>query len=165
MTDGDSRALLAEVLEFLKDRPRFNLRRGRNRNSDDLAARIEAYLALWSKPPHPAISVGREHWRKVGFLRVDADERVVEPAPDGYWIRSWLHIDSAAIDLIDEILCARYHAAVHALPELSRAILRAYMRENLSFAEIAIRNDLSVAEVEKVLAGAMLYIGQALDLN
>lgn len=165
MTEHDTRALLAEALDFLNDHPRFSLRRNRRRNSYDLAARIDAHLEAWNTPPHPAIAVARDLWNTGGILRIDAEERIVEPTEGGYWIRCWTHIAHASIGEVDDALRARYEQAVAELPELQRAIFLAHLRENLAFADIGSRHGISVSDVRKHLAEALFHIGKALDFN
>lgn len=165
MTDRDTRALLAEALEFFNDHPRFSLRRNRDRDSYALASRIEAHLATWRKPAHPAIEAARIRWNTVGFLRVDDDERIVDVSTDGYWVRSWIHVNPETIGEIDDAMRTRYKAAVEALPDLMRTVFLENMRENLSYREIAARHALSIDEVESLLSLALFNIGATLDAD
>jgi DNA-directed RNA polymerase specialized sigma24 family protein len=163
MSDHDTRALLAEVLEFLNDRPRFSLRRNRRRNSYDLAARIAAHLAPWDRPPHRAIAVARDRWASSGVLRVDADEHIVVREADGYWVRGWIRIAFSNIGEIDEIRGARYRKALDALPEITRAILLAHQQDERTYSEIARQFGLTITDVEARIAEALLQIDRALE--
>ncbi len=163
MSDYDTRALLAEALEFLNDHPRFSLRRDRRRNSYSLARRIEAYLSPWETLPHRAIAVARDRWSSSGVLRIDADERMVAREADGYWVRGWVRIAFSSVGEIDEKLSARYRKALDSLPGTTRAILLARQRDQRSYGEIAHQFGLTIADVEGAIADALFQIGRALD--
>lgn len=163
MPDRQTRALLSEALEFFNNHPRVSLRRQRGRTSYDLASRIEAHLAIWDKPPHPAIAVARERWGSTDLLHVDEDERVLERKPDGYWVRGWIHVGFSSIGEIDATLGGRYEKALADLPIMARAVLLAHQHDNLSYSQIATRFGLSVAEVRTHVADALLAIGRAME--
>lgn len=162
MTDKDTRALLAEALEFFNDHPRFSLRRDRRRTSYDLASRIETHLATWNKPPHPAIAIARERWDTAGVFRVDEDERCVALGSEGYWVRAWICVGSSSVGEIDEAMAARYRQALAGLSASSRAILAAHQHGDLDYRQIAERFGITVEDVEREIADALFVLASAL---
>jgi len=162
MSDRKTRALLAEALSFFNDHPRFALRRDPGRTSYELAGQIDAHLAKWNEPAHPAVDIARERWRMVDFLRVDDDERMVEREVDGYWVRGWIRIGPAAFGEVDPALSERYDKALADLPALTRAVFVAHRQDNLAYAAVAARLGLTERQVEEHVARALVLIGKAL---
>lgn len=159
----DAHALLGEALDLLNDHPRFSLRRNRQRNSYDLAARIETYLASSQEETHPAIAVARDRWASSGFLRVDADEQVIELGEDqACWVRAWVRVDATGLGEIDPALATRYRQAVSALPEMTRAILRAHQQDGQNITQVAQRFGIATREVERHIGEALAAISKAI---
>ena len=161
-TDREARELLAAALDLFNDRPNFGLRRDPQQTSYRLAARISAGLSVWSDAPHPAIAVARDRWDKVDFLRVDGDERIVEHRADGYWVRAWIRIALSNVGEMAPELAARYRDACEALPEPSRSILAAHQQDGLDYRAVASRFDITVDEVERHIASALIGLVKAL---
>ncbi|AOH85586.1 hypothetical protein AWL63_18235 [Sphingomonas panacis] len=163
MSDHDTMALLLEALEFLNDHPNFGLRRDRRRTTYDLAARIDRHLALRTAPAHPAIAEARDRWASTPFLRIDADEHVVEPATAGWWVRGWILIGHISLEQSAPELRARYEAAVVALPALTRQVFIAHRVKGLAYDAIAERLDISINDVQCRIAEALIAISKALE--
>lgn len=63
----------------------------------------------------------------------------------------------------DPVLLARYRQVVMGLPILSRRVFLLHCLEDLEFTEIAARLDVSLADVQRALAQALVEIQTQLD--
>ncbi|MDR6116596.1 MULTISPECIES: hypothetical protein [unclassified Sphingomonas] len=138
-----------------------NLRLPWNHNDDGAGRRGPSIQWLLSDkrslPAHPAIAIARERWRMVSFLRVDADERCVEVAEDGTWVRGWLKVTPFDADRF-----LRYENALAALPFFTREVYLTHRNEQLDYSTVARQYGISPAEAERFIADALLAISNAM---
>lgn len=162
MSDRETRALLAEALDFFNDHPNFSLRRDRRRTSYELASRIDGHLRPWAEPPHPAIGIARDRWGSSGFLRIDDDERMVQHENDDCWVRAWIRIGTGRQDQTGLTVADRYRKALGALPSVTRDILHAHQQLGQSYDAIAEQFGMTTRDVEHHIAEALAAISDAL---
>jgi len=163
MTDKEILAIFQDALDLLNDRPNFALRRDRSRTSYKLAARMDACLRILKAPPHPAIREARERWASTSFLRIDPQERVIEPDSEGVWVRGWILVEHASLGHIRSELRARYERTLATLAEETRRVFLAHSQEGLHYGAIAERFGMTVPDVQEHVASALAALAAAID--
>lgn len=146
--------IVAAAMMFIKRARRFVTRCAKTRRQNGTSANHSPQVADLD-PPHPAIAIARERWKGVTFLRVDPDERCVEPAPDGTWVRSWIKISA-----IDAHRLRRYDNALASLPLFTREVYLAHRSDSLDYHALAHRYGITAAEVERLVADALLVMAR-----
>ncbi|MET3436015.1 hypothetical protein [Sphingomonas sp. 1185] len=89
------------------------------------------------------------------FLRIDPDERCIELAPDGTWVRSWVKVSA-----IDAHRLRRYEDALASLPLFTRELYLAHRNDELDYHALAHRFAITAPEVESHVADALLVIAR-----
>jgi hypothetical protein len=157
MTHRQALDLLAEALPCLNNPPCPCLWLHSNRKRADLASRIETYLNDFAQG-ESAIAEARERWALSGFIRVDPDETEFDDCDGNYWIRAWVRIGGSTCTWSS--VRDRYEEAVAALPLFTREIFNAHRIDGLKYSAIAERFGIAVAEVEDLIAEALLGVSR-----
>lgn len=153
----------AEILSLLKDVrtnltfPRFLWRRRR------LLERLDAYLGRWKASPHPAIAFARKRSESAASLRIDMDEISIEMAPDGFWVRSWVWVDQKALLAFELQRLSTARDTLEALPTRTRAVFLAHCVDEFPYPTIAQQLGISVQDVQREFAAALLALSSAID--
>ncbi|MBT2246850.1 sigma-70 region 4 domain-containing protein [Sphingobium sp. BHU LFT2] len=153
----------AEILSLLKDVrenltfPRFLWRRRR------LLGRLDAYLHRWEASPHPAIAFARKRSESAASLRIDIDEISVEKASNGFWVRSWVWVDQKALLCFELQRLSTAREILKTLPPRTRAVFLAHCIDDLPYQTIATDLGISVQDVQREFAAAMLALSIAID--
>ena len=170
MLNPDTLALLREALDFFNDHPNFSLRRDRRATTYALAARIDAHLAELATPAaiHPAVGIARARWSHDNFVEIDEGELEISEGNDGVWVRAWVLVPSGDLPPEDDppadaITRARYREILVDLPDATREIFQLHRVEGLDYCAIATMRGITVADVERHVADAILALTRAFD--
>lgn len=154
MDDIPAHALLREALTLLNDHPNFSLRHWRRQSSYRLARRIETYLARRELPSADAIGRLKSTFGPPRWLRFD----LPTPLEAENWLPAWVFApgnpsNSDRLAALDD--------AIAALLPLTREVFLAHRDRSLDYGAIARELGISVGEVERHIAVALVRLDEA----